>query len=176
MFWQIHAVLCLVAQSCPTLCDPIDCSPPGSSVRGDSPGKNTGVGCRALLQGIFPTQVPCTVDSFFTIWATRDVLSSGVGSLALLQGIFPTQESNQGCLHCRQILHQLSYHESLIHQDSQYVHQGRRWSHALSKSMPALEPPEAITGSVAFTMIRFACLALHINGILQFVFFCVLFL
>ena len=28
----------------------------GSSVHGDSPGKNTGVGCRALLQGIFPTQ------------------------------------------------------------------------------------------------------------------------
>ena len=28
------AVLCLVAQSCPTLCDPMDCSPPGSSVRG----------------------------------------------------------------------------------------------------------------------------------------------
>ena len=36
--------------------DPVDCSPPGSSVHGDSPGKNTGVGCHALLQGIFPTQ------------------------------------------------------------------------------------------------------------------------
>ena len=34
----------------------MDCSPPGSSVHGDSPGKNTGVGCHALLQGIFPTQ------------------------------------------------------------------------------------------------------------------------
>ena len=34
---------CLVAQLCPTLCDPVDCSPPGSSVCGDSPGKNTGV-------------------------------------------------------------------------------------------------------------------------------------
>ena len=50
------AVQCLVAQSCPTLCDPRDCSLPGSSVHGDSPGKNTGVGCRALLQGIFPAQ------------------------------------------------------------------------------------------------------------------------
>ena len=46
----------LATQSCPTLCDPMDCSPPGSSVHGDSPGKNTGVGCRVLLQGIFPTQ------------------------------------------------------------------------------------------------------------------------
>ena len=50
------AVLCSVSQSCSTLCDPMDCSPPGSSVHGDSPGKNTEVGCHALLQGIFPTQ------------------------------------------------------------------------------------------------------------------------
>ena len=46
----------LVTQSCPTLCDPMDCSPPGSSVHGDNPVKNTGVGCHSLLQGIFPTQ------------------------------------------------------------------------------------------------------------------------
>ena len=50
------SVLCLVTLSCPTLGDPMDCSPPGSSVYGDSPGKNTGVSCHALLQGIFPTQ------------------------------------------------------------------------------------------------------------------------
>ena len=36
-------------QSCPTLCDPIDSSPPGSRPW-DSPGKNTGVGCHFLLQ------------------------------------------------------------------------------------------------------------------------------
>ena len=46
----------LVAWSCPTLCDPMDCSLPGSSVHGNSPGKNTGVGCHALLQEIFPAQ------------------------------------------------------------------------------------------------------------------------
>ena len=50
------AVLFLVAQSCSTLCSSIDCSPPGSSVHGNSLGKNTGVGCHALLQGIFRTQ------------------------------------------------------------------------------------------------------------------------
>ena len=50
------AMLCLVAQSCLTLCDPWDCNPPGSHVHGDSTGKNTGVGCHALLRGIFPTQ------------------------------------------------------------------------------------------------------------------------
>ena len=49
-------MLCLVTQSCLTLCNHTDCSPPGSSVHGDSPGKDTVVGCHALLQAIFPTQ------------------------------------------------------------------------------------------------------------------------
>ena len=39
------------------LCELMDCSLPSSSVHGDSPNKNTGVGCHALLQGIFPAQV-----------------------------------------------------------------------------------------------------------------------
>ena len=45
-------VLCAkLLQSCLTLCDPMD-----SSGHGIFPGKNTGVGCHALLQRIFPTQ------------------------------------------------------------------------------------------------------------------------
>ena len=48
------SLLCLFAQLCPTLCNPMVCSLPGSSVHRDSPGKNTGVGCHALLQGVFP--------------------------------------------------------------------------------------------------------------------------
>ena len=52
-----HAVLSLsVARSYPTLCNPMDCSPAGSSIHGNSPSKNTGMGCHALLQGIFPIQ------------------------------------------------------------------------------------------------------------------------
>ena len=38
--------------------------------------------------------------------------NTGVGSLSLLQGIFLIQELNQGLLHCRQILYQLSYQGS----------------------------------------------------------------
>ena len=49
-------VCVLVAQSCPTFCNTIDCSPPGSSVHGDSLGKNTGMGRHSLLQEIFLTQ------------------------------------------------------------------------------------------------------------------------
>ena len=69
---RTHNVLCLVAQLCLTLWD---CSLPGSSVHGDSPGKNTGVGCYDLSRGSFQltdwTQVSCIAGRFFTIWATR---------------------------------------------------------------------------------------------------------
>ena len=46
-YWQGCAVLHFSRSvvSCLTLCDPMDCSPPGSSVHRDSPGKNAGVGC-----------------------------------------------------------------------------------------------------------------------------------
>ena len=53
----LRSMCCML--SCSVVSDsatPTDCSPPGSSVHGDSPGKNTGVGCHALLLGIFPTQ------------------------------------------------------------------------------------------------------------------------
>ena len=54
----MKTVLCYAQslQLCLTLCNHMECSPSGSSVHGDSPDKNTGVGCHALLQGIFPTQ------------------------------------------------------------------------------------------------------------------------
>ena len=48
--------LCSDTQLCLTLCDSWKCSPPGSSVHGAFPGKNIGMGCHSLLQGIFPTQ------------------------------------------------------------------------------------------------------------------------
>ena len=53
---QLYNMWAKLLQSCPTLCDPMDCRPPGSSVHGDSPGKNNGVVCHVLLQGTFPTQ------------------------------------------------------------------------------------------------------------------------
>ena len=47
---------CLVTKSCPTLWDPMDCSPTRLFCPWDFPGKDTRVGCHLLLQGIFPTQ------------------------------------------------------------------------------------------------------------------------
>ena len=62
-------MLCLVTQLCQVLCDPMDCSPPDSSVHGDSAGKNAQVGCH-ILWGIFhprdQTQISCIADRFFT--------------------------------------------------------------------------------------------------------------
>ena len=51
---SVCAVLCLVAQSCPTLCNPMDCSLPGSSIHEDSPGKNTGVGKVCMIKHVNP--------------------------------------------------------------------------------------------------------------------------
>ena len=50
MTCNILKVKVKVAQSCLTLCDPVDCSP------WNSPGQNTGVGSLTLFQGIFPTR------------------------------------------------------------------------------------------------------------------------
>ena len=52
----MYAAAAKSLQSCPTLCDPMDCSLPCFSVHGIFPGKSTGVGCHFPLQGIFPTQ------------------------------------------------------------------------------------------------------------------------
>ena len=56
-FWSSVISLCLtqvlVAQSCPTLCNPMDCSLPRLLCLWNSPGKNIGGGSHSLLQGIF---------------------------------------------------------------------------------------------------------------------------
>ena len=65
--------MCLITQLCPTLCNPTDCSLPGSSVHGDSPGKNTGMGCRTLIDFIrFFIYPSIDLHSFYN----RSVLSS----------------------------------------------------------------------------------------------------
>ena len=55
----------------------MDCSPPGSSVLGDSPGQNTRVGCQSLLQGIFPTQGS---NSCFLHWQADSLPVNHLGS------------------------------------------------------------------------------------------------
>ena len=110
-------VQCLVAQSCLTLCNPMCCSPPGSSVHWDSPCKNTRVGCHALLPWRIPcpessqprdrTQVSLIAGGFFTRCATKEVEEYWSGAPIPSPGTFPTQELNQSLLHCWQILYLL---------------------------------------------------------------------
>ena len=50
------SVVCMCAQSCLTFCDPMDWSPPGSSVHGILQARKTGVGCNFPLQRILPIQ------------------------------------------------------------------------------------------------------------------------
>ena len=109
-------VMCLVTQSCLTLCNPMDYSLPSSSVHGDSPGKNTRVGCHALLQGIFPTQ-----GSNLGLLHCRHILYSlsHQGNPRILEWVaYPFSRvsswprSQIGLLHCRLVLYQLSYQGS----------------------------------------------------------------
>ena len=95
-----------VAQSCPTLCDPMVYTVPGI------------LWARILewvafpfSRGSFqprdPTQVSCIAGRSLPAESQGKPKNTGVGSLSLLQWLFPTQESNQSLLHCRWILYQL---------------------------------------------------------------------
>ena len=111
-------LLCLVAQSCLILGNPMDYT--GSSVHGDSPGKNTGVGCHSLLQGNLPNpenelRSPALQVNSLLSEPRGKPRNTGVGSLSLLQGIFLAQESNRDLLHCWQTLYQWSYREAWIY-------------------------------------------------------------
>ena len=67
---------CFSIQSCPILCDPMECSLPGSSLHGISQAQDAGVGYYFLLQEIFPTQGSnlCRLywQTGFLHWATRE--------------------------------------------------------------------------------------------------------
>ena len=102
----------IVTQSYPALCNPMDCSPSGSSVLGDSLGKNIGVGCHALPNPRIKPRSPTLQADSLPTEPRGNPKNTGVGSLSLLQGIFPTQEVNRGLLHCRWILYQQSYQGS----------------------------------------------------------------
>ena len=83
----------------------------------NSPGQNTGVGSLSLLQGDLPDagiepRSPTLQGDSFPAEPQGKPKNTGVGGLSLLQRIFPSQESNQGLLHHRWILYQLSYEGS----------------------------------------------------------------
>ena len=74
-----YHLLCLVAQLCPTLCDPMVCSLPGSSVHGILQGRILEwvpiPSSRESSQPRDRTQGFPTADGFFTVWVTREALS-----------------------------------------------------------------------------------------------------
>ena len=116
--------VCLVTQWCLTLCNTVNCSPSGFSVLGDSPGRNTGVGCHALLQGISQPRSPTLQADSLPSEPPGKPKNNRLGSLSLLQGIFQTQESHQGLLHCRRILSQSSSQGSLHRMGTQGQRRG----------------------------------------------------
>ena len=113
---DLYTLLCSVTQSRPTLCDLLDCSPPSSSVHGILQARILErvpmPSSRGSSQSRDRTQVFCiAVDSLPTEPPGKSK-NTGVGNRSFLQGIFPSQELNQGLLHCRWIIYQLSYQGS----------------------------------------------------------------
>ena len=113
-------MLCWVAQLCPTLCDPMDCSLPcrlfcpwGFSRQEHWSGLPCPPPGDLPNPGIKPRSPALQADSLLFDPPGKPK-NTGVDSLSLLQQIFPTQESNWGLQHCRQILYQLNYQGSLI--------------------------------------------------------------
>ena len=96
-----------VAQSCPTLRDPMDCSLPGSSVYGSFQARVLEWGAIAFSESHSVVSNSLRPHGLYSPWNSPGQ-NTGVGSLSLLQGIIPTQGSNSGLPHCRQILYQLS--------------------------------------------------------------------
>ena len=96
--WR-YAVLCLLGQSSPTLCDPMNCSPPCSYALGILQARILEwvamPSSRGSSQSREQTQVSHTAGGFFTIWATGKPMDTGVSSLSLLQGIFLTSDQIQ---------------------------------------------------------------------------------
>ena len=114
-----------VAQSCPTLSDPMECSLPGSSTHGIFQARGLEWSAIAFsnremrnlqLSGIQENESEShsvLSDSWwphglYSPWNSPGQ-NTGIGNHSLLQGIFPTQGSNPGLAHCRWILYQLSH-------------------------------------------------------------------
>ena len=72
-------------QSCPTLCGPMNCSLPSSSVHRDFPSKNTGMGCHFLLPGICPGQ---GLNLCLLHWQADSLPLSPLGSLCVYISIY----------------------------------------------------------------------------------------
>ena len=92
--WNAAAAAAKSLQSCPTLCDPIHCSPPGSPRPWDSPGKNTGVGCHFLLQCMKVKSESEVAQSCPTLSDPMDWSLSG----SSVHGIFQARELEWGAI------------------------------------------------------------------------------
>ena len=104
------------SESCSVISDSL--RPHGLYSPWNSPGQNTGVGRVSPSPGDLPNpgielRSPTLQADSLAAEPQGKPKNPGVGSLSPLQGIFPTQESNQGLLHCKQILYQLSYQGSI---------------------------------------------------------------
>ena len=124
---------------CPIPCDSMDCSPPGSSVHGNSAGKNTGVSCLALPLGDLPNPVikpkccvSCFAGRFFTHWATCEALQFNSVQFSSVTQWCPTLSDTMNCSTSG-----LPVHHQLPQFTQTHVH---RVGDAIQPSHPLMSP------------------------------------
>ena len=105
----MHTRWCLVAQSCLTLCDSMDCSPLGSSIHGILQARTLELVAFPFSGGSFQprdwTHISCITSRFFVVWGTREfLLFSGIHGMSswILDNKF---EFSRYYLHGLQLLH-----------------------------------------------------------------------
>ena len=107
---------CLVPQLCLAFCDPMDCSPPGSSVHGILQARILEwvaiLSSRESSQPSDWTKVSHITGRFFIVWAAREAQEYWSGQPIPSPRNHPNPEIKPGLLYCRQILYQLSYQRS----------------------------------------------------------------
>ena len=77
----------------------MDYSPPGSSVHGDSPGKDTGVGCHFLLQDMFSTEGSNLRLLCLLHWQAGSLLLAPPGKPKIYRKLVEDYKSNKGFVH-----------------------------------------------------------------------------
>ena len=100
--WDRYLAVCMCAELlhlCLTLCNPMDCSPPGSSAYGIIQGKNPGVGSHALLQGILLTTEIKPVSLCFLHWQAGSLPLALPGKPQVSLCVSRSVVSNSFCPH-----------------------------------------------------------------------------
>ena len=155
-----------VAQSCPTICDPMD-----YIIHGILQDRILEWVAFPFSRGSSQPRSPTLQADSLPAEPQGKPKNTGVGSWSLLLRIFLTQQSNQGPLHCRRILYQMRYQGSYLHECS--VNKSCHYSYSLYAKLllQSINTPTTFTKPFGFlpqfTLFSFCSIKYSINYLLH---------